>query len=355
MRNYPIELLNKLSTSKEEIVFDNKINVIPLIEDKESGLDLREYELALKTLSARNATPVDIISIRKQTGFNNLDITNSDILEEKIDFNLTDVPFSVYKYERSDNKVNNRPLIIYVHGGSYFAGEAKTYKNISKFMCEETNAVVMNVEYSLAPEHKFPCAYNQILALTKYLINNPNGYDVNKICLIGDSAGAQLVLSVAEEFNNNEIALLGLLYPTCTMDYISHPFEWKIGDFNIPENERMFIEPRLCLGRNDGKGNLELMMMIKNIYLQGFNDDRDYRLSPLYGNIKNLPKTMIFTAEYDGLRQQGEFLASILTKNNIPNICYRYQGVHHAFIDKLGVFPQAEDALIKFSKEVNKL
>lgn len=355
MREYPVELLNKLNKSSTEIVFGNEINIIPLIEDKECGLDLREYELALKTLQKRQATPVDIESIRKQTGFPNLDITNSDITEEELTFNLTDVPFNAYRYELKDKASIDRPLIIYVHGGSYFAGNAKTYKNICKFMCEKTNAVCYNVNYALAPEHPFPNGYNQVLELVKYLIKNPDGFNPHKICLVGDSSGAQIVLSVSEEFKNNEISLLGLFYPTCTMDYVSHPFEWKIEDFKIPENERMFIEPRLCLGRNDGKGNIPLMMMIKNLYLQNFNDDRDYRISPIYGDIKKLCKTLIFTAEYDGLRQQGEYLASILSKNNIPNICYRYSGVHHAFIDKFGYFPQAEDALIKYCNEVNKL
>ena len=354
MSNYDVNLLNKFNNNDVIKVFDNDVLVLPLLEDKKSGLDIRERDLAIKTMEARLNTPMTIESIRKTTGFPNLDISNIDISIEEIEYNLNNILFKAYRYETNSNK-DNKPLIIYVHGGSYFAGSAKGYENIVKYLVQLTDAVAINIEYSLAPEYPFPTAYNQVKYVIENLINNPDGFDNKKVVLLGDSCGAQIIASLSMELGKDNISLIGLLYPTCTFDYIDHPFKWDINDFEIPEEDKAFIIPRLSLGRNDGQGNLQLMMMIKQIYLQTQIDDKDYRISPMYGNIKNMPKTLIFTAEYDGLRQQGEYFASILTKNGIENKCYRYKGIHHGFIEKLGYFPQAEDALIKIAKEINNL
>ena len=97
-------------------------------------------------------------------------VTKEELSErgiEELDFVFANIPFKAYRYETNDIS-NNKPLIIYIHGGSYFAGSAKGYENIVKYLCKHTNSVVYNVEYSLAPEHPFPTAYNQI----KYLIEN---------------------------------------------------------------------------------------------------------------------------------------------------------------------------------------
>ena len=69
----------------------------------------------------------------------------------------------------------------------------------------------------------------------------------------------------------------------------------------------------------------------------------------------NLPKAILVGAEFDGLRIQTEFYAKQLKDAGVDVSCYRYKGMTHAFIDKLGFVPQAEDLASIIAEAIIKL
>ena len=68
-----------------------------------------------------------------------------------------------------------------------------------------------------------------------------------------------------------------------------------------------------------------------------------------------LPKTILIGAEFDGLRVHTEFYAKQLIEAGVETTCIRYKGMTHAFIDKLGHVPHAEDLCIEIANAIRKL
>lgn len=90
--------------------------------------------------------------------------------------------------------VNGQPLLVYVHGGGFFLGSHKSHGAWTSYLAKQTQMPVLLIDYSLAPEHKFPIALNQVLAVLRELQVN---YKNSRLGLIGDSAGGNIALAAA--------------------------------------------------------------------------------------------------------------------------------------------------------------
>ena len=95
-------------------------------------------------------------------------------------------------------------IIVYVHGGSFAMGSINSHQPMVSHIAEYTKTKVLFIEYSLAPEHPFPTAINEIVSVYKVLLRtNPE----SKITLIGDSAGGGLTVSSIHAMNENNLEL----------------------------------------------------------------------------------------------------------------------------------------------------
>ncbi len=106
-----------------------------------------------------------------------------------------------YWFSNKNNKPGNK-LIIYLHGGCFVLGSINSHKALVSHLANELHLPVCFIEYSLAPEHPFPMAINEIVKVYKK-IQDPKKYD--EIILIGDSAGAALAMSVISKLNKQKI------------------------------------------------------------------------------------------------------------------------------------------------------
>ncbi len=351
------KLLLALQGGQSEEVFGSNVLIKPIPDDPRPGvLDPREYELAKKTLEKRKASMPTLENLRKEPSFPNIDQTTAEIVTKTITLDYEGLPFELWMFapktlvERKGNKT-----VLYVHGGSYITGSAKDNANAMKYLAESGNCVVFSLEYSLAPEHPFPCALEETKIAIDYLKGDAGalGIDPNCIFLSGDSAGANLVLGACESYKPSDFKGLILFYPVVALNFDSLPFEWKESDFEIDPEFKPYILPRLILGRSDGKID-PLALLISAFYLRNGESRSDKRVSPLYHHGGLFPKTLLFTAEFDGLRQQGECFAAKVNKEGGSCKCIRYKGVHHAFLDKFGCFPQADDAIAESAKFINE-
>lgn len=340
--------------------FNIEIKPVPDAE-KPGIMDAREFYIrkALYELQKKipSAAP-DLELIRRQTQTYCKPISDTDIEEKSftINFKGREIPVFLYDKRTGDNAVG----LIYIHGGSFIAGRAQSYRVPCQYVAESAGCVVFNIDYSLAPENPYPAAVEDCIALVEYIYDRYEefGIDRDKIVLSGDSAGGNLALAAAMGCADRiKIRKLELFYPVVDMFSQDGFYEWSENRYTIDEEQREIIESRLVLGRADGKGNNSLMEMILRAYLGGGYEElkRNPGVSMIYGDLSGLPECTVYTAEFDGLRLQEEYFAGEYVKSGNDCRMIRYNGVSHAFLDYTGVVPQAEAALMELSKELKSL
>lgn len=109
--------------------------------------------------------------------------------------------------------------------------------------------------------------------------------------------------------------------------------------FVLHDDENHYLP--LCVGIGSDEANEG----DAQVYVQGQEDVVHPRISPALGNKDHLPKALMILAEYDGLRLEGEYYAGQLAAAGVPCKVIRYDGVCHGFFDRLGILPQAEEAV----------
>ena len=87
----------------------------------------------------------------------------------------------------SCGRPNRRRVLLYLHGGAYIAGSPGTHRHLAAALSEAAGARVILPDYRLAPEHPFPAALDDAVAIYGHLLTT--GYEPNEIAVAGDSAG----------------------------------------------------------------------------------------------------------------------------------------------------------------------
>lgn len=95
-------------------------------------------------------------------------------------------------------------IIIYLHGGGFAAGSFRTHGNMVSHFAKELRAETLFIEYALAPENPYPAGLNDIVAVYRELANR---YPKYRLDLIGDSAGASLIISAVGEILKRQLPL----------------------------------------------------------------------------------------------------------------------------------------------------
>uniref|UniRef100_A0A8C3VD73 Arylacetamide deacetylase n=1 Tax=Catharus ustulatus TaxID=91951 RepID=A0A8C3VD73_CATUS len=96
-----------------------------------------------------------------------------------------------------------RRAIVYFHGGGWCMGDAGDYDHMARRFSNELDAVVVSVNYRLAPPHHFPVQFEDVYSVTKFFLQSKvlsqYGVDPARVCVAGDSAGGNLAAAVAQE------------------------------------------------------------------------------------------------------------------------------------------------------------
>jgi acetyl esterase len=250
------------------------------------------------------------------------------------------VPVRIY----TPDDGNEFPLIIYSHGGSWISGNIDEYDNICRKISKKSNAIVVSVNYRLAPEDPFPAGLNDVYNVLQWVYKNAesiNG-DASRICVVGDSAGANLsavVSQMAREKGGPHITSQVLIYPSTNI-YKLNTKSWSYFgmDYNLTrENSNKFI----------------------SLYTPKLEDRKNAYASPLLaGNFRDLPDTLIITAEFDPLRDEGEDYGNKLKDAGVNVTVTRYKGVTHGFVSMEKITKKDDEALNEIStylqKQLNK-
>ena len=277
--------------------------------------------------------------MRDNMGLLNLNLCKSNILMSKE--NINGVNCRVYKKE---GLKENLPCIVYIHGGAFIGGSLDVSENPCKLIAEGINGIVISVDYSLAPEKPYPLGLNDCRKVVEYIEENNflYGIDKSKIGIVGESAGANLATIVANE--NSNIKFQGLVYPVVTFVEKNPFFNWDIDLYENPYKEEKIYNFINSLRNCED--------LVQKLYIQRELDPRREDLSPIFNkNLSKAKKTLIAVSEYDYLRVQGEAYGKLIHKAGIETKIIRYEGVNHAFLDNLGIYPQAEDTINEIVKE----
>lgn len=126
------------------------------------------------------------------------------------------VDVTVYKAIEETKKL--LPILVYYHGGGWMLGSSKSYERICKLLAHRTRCIVVSCDYRLAPEYKFPAAYNDAIACYDWVYKNAKKFGGNAefISIAGDSAGGNLAMNVVFYRLKNNLPLpyaQALIYP----------------------------------------------------------------------------------------------------------------------------------------------
>jgi acetyl esterase/lipase len=234
------------------------------------------------------------------------------------------IPIRVYR--PADSLDEALPLIANFHGGGFIAGDPQQSEWWCSSIAHDVRAVVVSVDYRLAPEHPFPAAAEDCYAATVWAAEHASdlGADGARLAVMGDSAGGNLaaVVSVmARDRGTPSIAFQLLIYPA--VDLVN----------TYPSEDENEFAPII------GKADLHA----HELYCPG--QASDPYASPLFAKHEGLPPALIQTAQHDPLRDQGPAYAEALRSAGVAVRLTNYVDAVHGYISIPGVVPAARQAL----------
>jgi acetyl esterase len=207
------------------------------------------------------------------------------------------------------------PILLYCHGGGFIL----TYSALHMQLCEryalEAGCIVVMVDYRLGPVHLFPKGFNDCYAALKWCRSNAAnlGGDANRIAVMGDSGGGTLAAGLAQKALDNQIALRAqlLIYPALDSDCKT---------FSATD----FTDVPLV--------NAGAIRNLWSLYLKDCGGvPPEYAAPGHRKNLRGLPSTLIDTAEFDPLRDEGISYAEALAEQGIDVTLNQTRGTIHGF------------------------
>ncbi len=242
--------------------------------------------------------------------------TDYEMWDRKITCGNHHVPVRIFQ----PRGVGPFPLLLFFHGGGWVTGGIENYTGVCADLAKVTGHVVASVDYRLAPEFRFPSAPEDCYAAAKeFFAGHILPVDPEKITLIGDSAGGNLAAVVSlmardrgEFLPRRQI----LLYPAVFNDHgDGSPFP------SVRENgtEYLLTSKRI--------------QSFMKLYSSSKKDFSNPYFAPLLANdLSNQPRTLIITAEFCPLRDEGEFYGKKLRDAGNDVEIYRMKDALHAFL-----------------------
>jgi acetyl esterase len=221
------------------------------------------------------------------------------------------------------------PVIVFAHGGGFVFCDLDSHDDLCRAMSNGIGAVVVSVDYRLAPESRWPAAVDDVYAVAEWAAGEAGelGTDPARMVLAGDSAGGNLAAVtalLARDRGRPEIAGQLLVYPAIAADFST-------------ESYRRF---------GDGYYNTAAAMAwYWDQYVPDVRDRNHPTASPLQADLAGLPSAVVITAGFDPLCSEGEVYAKTLAEESVTTIYRNFAGAIHGFMTmpNLGICRQARE------------
>lgn len=350
------EMLNKQETAlvdKVEIVFKNMPDC-----DIKGAMEPRLYKDMKKVALLTRLLPKSFLKLEMNAAsikklrkmFNNVDST--PIIDKGVDV-ITDsflaadggeIPIYCFK---SQETLENAPILYFIHGGGFFAGSTAVVADMLKLLVANTGILAFSLDYRLAPEHPYPTSHEDCYSGLLWLHQQASqfGGDPDQIFVGGDSAGGNLTLYCANRSLEDQLDLIKgqlILYPTVNMGGVQDEYVRVTKDkFDIYDKQAKVINLSLNMLRGLGDGLGQIL---------GTTDLMTPYLTPYMAVNPKLPPTFIAVGEHDFLKIETLAYARKLVMAGVETKTIVYKGLGHAFIDRIGYLPQSEDCVIEMGK-----
>jgi acetyl esterase len=222
------------------------------------------------------------------------------------------------------------PVLVYYHGGGWVIGDLETHDVLCRQLCNLSGYAVMAVDYRLAPEHRFPAAFEDALAATRWVRAQAGALRVDpaRLAVGGDIAGGNLAAAVAlaaRDAGDLPIAFQLLIYPAT---------DQRRGAASHTANGQGYLLTR------------DTIAWFHDHYLPDPAQDLDWRASPLlHARHDGLPPAFVLTAGYDPLRDEGLQYAQKLTESGVRATLVNFERQIHGFIPMGRVIDEAGAAV----------
>ncbi|MDG5768980.1 alpha/beta hydrolase [Mycolicibacterium fortuitum] len=238
------------------------------------------------------------------------------------------VPVRVYRPPTADGAT--LPVVVFIHGGGWALGDLNSYDGTARQHAVAADAVVVSVDYRLAPEHPYPAAVDDVWAVTQWVAANAAelGVDADRMAVAGDSAGGNLsavVAQLARDAGAPPLRFQLLWYPATT---------W---DTSLPSFTENATAPILGLDAVAGfsrwyAGHVDL-------------SDPPATLVPARAaDLSGLAPAYVAVAGHDPLRDDGIRYAEMLGAAGVPVQLDNAETLVHGYVGYVGVVPAATEA-----------
>lgn len=257
-----------------------------------------------------------------------------DVVEDTATGAAGRLPVRVY---RPTGATGVLPLVVLMHGGGWASGTLDVYDWLGSHLAAGAEAVVVSLDYRLAPAHRWPAAAEDCYAALAELVSRAPEWeaDGDRTAVVGDSAGGNLAAVstlMARDRSGPAIAFQGLIYPATDL---------TLGSASIEENAQAPV-----LTQQD-------ILRFRDLYVPAAEDHRDPYASPLLAqDHTGLPPALVQVAEHDPIRDDGLRYAAALRAAGVPVRTTTYVGMPHGFLAFPRICRSAPQALEELCSEL---
>ncbi len=234
------------------------------------------------------------------------------------DDKIADVSVRIYTPKTSKPE----HCFIFMHGGGWVIGDLASHHMLAAEIAQQLGAMTVAIDYRLAPEYPFPAAYEDCFDVSKAIIDGALGH-MTTVYVGGDSAGGNLAAATAQKYRT-QIAGQFLIYPAT--------------DAAAQSGSMMEFAQGFVLEKAD-------MDWFQQHFLPNTVDLKDARLSPLHGDLHDLPPAVIITCGLDPLRDQGNAYATAMQAAGNVVAHHEIAGLPHMSFQLRAAMPAAQEAL----------
>ena len=227
--------------------------------------------------------------------------------------------------------------ILYFHGGGYAVGDLESHDDVCAEICAHTGLLLTAVDYRLAPEHRYPAAFDDAFASYHHVLAR----NQLPVILMGDSAGANLAASVAHRIRGQGTQAIGqlLIYPVLGSDFSQGTYLEHANAPLLSTNDMLFYQRQLLNG--DAPLDTDLTLPKESWFAP--LDDNDF---------SGLPPTTVFTAQCDPLAGDGLAYCQRIQAAGGVSHCYEEKGLVHGYLRARHCATAAKDSFGRILKMI---
>jgi len=256
------------------------------------------------------------------------------IADIKIPSSETQIPLRIYTPK------GNGPFPVYIsiHGGGWVFGNLDTHDPFCRNIAQKAQVVVVSIDYRLAPEHKYPAAFNDCYAAVDWVAKNIQDWkgDSSKLIIGGISAGGNLAAAVAikaKEKNYPNLKAQVLICPVMEHSFETMSYQKYADGYFLTKKDMQWFWEQYLAKAEDGK--------------------QPYASPLLAPDVSGLPRAMVVLADFDPLYDEGKAYGEKMKAANVAVTIQNYPTIHAITGHPFDVSKKAISDIAQFLRDIH--